>query len=349
MRKTAISFTALMLALLTLFSSCNNSKPSNDGTSGSDTAVESTAEPATETVTAETTSAPKYTSDDKLIALTFDDGPSKTSTNRILDILEKNNSTATFFVVGYNIEKNISTIKRAQSLGCEIGNHSNGHKNLTKCTAKELREQVDKPNELIKKHTGVEVELFRAPGGNYKDVESKVGMPLIQWSIDTLDWKYKDASNKERTQKEREADLKKISDEVLSSAEEGDIILMHDIYTFTADLCEILVPALVEKGFKLVTVSEMYEAYGRVLEAGKVYSEINVVPVNAEPIEAGSYKVKTNGGVLNIRKEADFEAESLAKIPNGTAVTVTDSVKGWAYVEYKSTKGWVNAKYLEKN
>ena len=341
MKKTKLiaAVAALMLSALTVFTACTDGKnPGTDETSAN--------QPET-SAQASTNSAPKYTTKDNLIALTFDDGPSATSTNRILDVLEKNGSAATFFVVGYNIEKNISTIKRAYSIGCEIGNHSQGHKNLMKCSDAEIRHQVDTPNELLKELAGIDAKVFRAPGGNFDGIENKIGMPLIQWNVDTQDWKNKDASNKDRTEEQRNADLKRIADEVVNNAARGDIVLMHDIYGFTADLCEIVVPALVEKGFKLVTVSEMYEAYGEELKDGKVYRNIDVV-TDAEPIALGNYRVKTNGGVLNVREKADKESQSLTKIPNGTNLTVLNSVKGWAYVEYSGVRGWVNAAFLEK-
>lgn len=345
--KFILPFTAILLCLAMIFASCSGKPDSNSpsGAGGSDIAPENSSEISTEQPTS---TKPKYTADDKLIALTFDDGPSAKATNRILDMLEENGSTATFFVVGYNIEDNISIIKRAQKLGCEIANHSNDHKNLTKCSASELRRQVDTPNELLKSLTGTAPKLFRTPGGNFKDIEEDIGMPIIQWSIDTNDWRYKDASNKNRTEAQRNADLEKISKKVIDNAESGDIVLMHDIYTFTADLCELIIPGLIEKGFKLVTVSEMYEAYGTELKSGKVYYSIDVIPASVEPIAIGSYKVKTNGGMLNVRAETDSNSESLAKIPNGTPLTVLRSVAGWAYVEYNSVRGWVNANFLEK-
>lgn len=337
--KSLLSFTAMLLCVLCVFSSCSKTPeevlPSGEG--GSDIAVESTTSPK-----------PKYSSKDKLIALTFDDGPSKKSTVRILDILERNNSVATFFVVGYNIEDGISVIQRAQGIGCEIANHSNDHKNLMKCSSEEIKRQVNTPNDTLKSLTGVAPSLFRAPGGNFKDVEAEIGMPIIQWSIDTNDWRYKDAANKGRSEAQRNADLERISQKVLDSAESGDIVLMHDIYDFTADLCEIIIPGLVEKGFKLVTVSEMYEAYGNELEKGKVYYSIDVVPADTQAIEPGNYTVKTNGGSLNIRTERSSSSESLAKIPNGATVIVLRAVPGWAYVEYDSVQGWVNASFLKK-
>lgn len=337
--KLSLAITALVLCVLAVFTSCADGMK-ND--------IQETTVNQTESLAqAELKPVSKYTSKDNLIALTFDDGPSATSTNRILDTLEKNGSVATFFVVGYNIEKNISTIKRAHSIGCEIGNHSQGHKNLMKCSDAEIRYQVDTPNKLLKDLAGIDVKVFRAPGGNFDGIEKKIGMPLIQWNIDTLDWKNKDASNENRTEEQRNAALKKIADEVVNNASRGDIVLMHDIYGFTADLCEIIVPALKEKGFKLVTVSEMYEVYGEELKNGKVYRNIDVVS-DAEPVALGNYKVKTNGGVLNVREKADKDSMSLIKIPNGASLIVLNSVRGWAYVEYSGVRGWVNSAFLEK-
>ena len=345
MRKRGlVAFAALLLCMATVLCSCTD----NHVVSETTTAQETSKEQETSTTQPETKPQSKYSLQDKLIALTFDDGPSYKTTNRILDILEENGGAATFFVVGYNIKNNISTIKRAVEMGCEIGNHSQGHAKLTECKDAELRKQVDGPNKQLKELAGVDVKLFRTPGGHFKGVESKIGMPIIQWNVDTSDWKYKDAANEDRTEEQREADLKAIADKVVNNAEKGDIVLMHDIYGFTADLCELIVPALVEKGFKLVTVSEMYLAYGEELKNGKVYYNIDTVAISLEPLEPGDYRVKTKGGVLNVRAKAEKTSESLVKLPNGTDVTVVKSIKGWSYVEYSNVKGWVNSRYLEK-
>lgn len=335
---------ALIISILIITVSCGKKKPVPQGEGGSDIAVE--------TVSTE----PALSADDKLIALTFDDGPSSVYTNRILDILEKHNATATFFVVGYNIEKNIDTIKRAQSMGCEIGNHTDTHQILTKCDPATIREQVDNPNELIKTLTGDEIKLFRAPGGAFKGVKQKIGMPLIQWSIDTEDWKSKDAAHKDRSESERNAELRRIADEVVLNAEKGDIVLMHDIYNFTADLCELIIPELVEKGFRLVTVSEMYKVYGKSLNDGEVYYSIEfetpaVAPISQSNavLETGKYTVKTNGGSLNVRVEPKQDTTIIDKLSNGDKVNVVKSVPGWAFIKSESSSGWVNASYLIKN
>ncbi len=344
-----LTITALLIALSLVFAGCVEKTPSPEGEGGSDIAVNDNSEPPS--TSAETKR--QYSASDKLIALTYDDGPHAKHTNRILDILEENGATATFFVVGYNIDSNIDIIKRAQAMGCEIGNHTNDHKNLTKCSYDTLRAQVDKPNQKIKELTGVEMKLFRAPGGAVKGIKQDIGMPLIQWSIDTEDWKAKDAAHEGRSEAERNAELRRIADFVIQNAKKGDIILMHDIYNFTADLSAIVIPELIADGFKVVSVSEMYEAYGEPLDDGVVYLNVEFTePVSAPNsnvvLAAGTYKVKTNGGSLNIRIEPKQESSSISKVSNGDSVKVIKSVAGWAFVETSDASGWVNAAYLVK-
>lgn len=347
--KVILALTALVLAAAMLLSACgvkNDSKTTAAGTSSAGEPA-MTEEPATEEPT---TAKPKYSPSDKLIALTFDDGPRSSTTNRVLDLLERSGGVATFFLVGYNIPDNAEVIKRAAAMGCSIGNHTKDHKILTKCSADTIKAQVNGVNSLLR-DMGVEPTLFRAPGGAFKGIKDQIGMPLIQWSIDTEDWKFKDASHKGRSAEERTADLNRIADMVFSQAKGGSIVLMHDIYDFTADLCEIVIPGLVERGFKLVTVDQLFEAYGEKLENGVVYysaklPEPSARPASAEPIAAGKYTVSTSGSVLNMRVSPDANSQVLEKIPNGTIVEVTKSVLGWAYVTYNSAQGWVSSAYL---
>lgn len=343
-RRSVAIILAAIVAVLTVFSSCSKTpseNPEPSGQGGYD--IEITTE-ADSTAPASTS---KYSSEDKLIALTFDDGPYGLTTGKILDILEKNNSVATFFVVGYNIDGNAETIKRAINMGCEIGNHSNGHKNLTKCSHDVLREQVDVPNEKIAKMTGSAPELFRVPGGAYKGVETDIGMPIIQWSIDTEDWKFKDAAYPKRTAEERDADIKTISDRVVAEAKSGDIILMHDIYNFTADLTDSIVTGLVEQGFKLVTVTEMFDAFGVELEKGIVYRRAEK-PAPASTLASGEYTVKSTYDTVNIRVEPSLDSAIVTEIPNGTSVTVEKSAQKWAFITCESGSGWISASFLVK-
>ena len=347
--KVILALTALVLAAAMLLSACGVKDDSKTTAAGTSSAGEPamTEEPATEEPT---TAKPKYSPSDKLIALTFDDGPRSSTTNRVLDLLEQNSGVATFFLVGYNIPDNAEVIKRAAAMGCSIGNHTKDHKILTKCSADTIKAQVNGVNSLLR-NMGIEPTLFRAPSGAFKGIKDQIGMPLIQWSIDTEDWKYKDASHKGRSAEERTADLNRIADMVFSQAKGGSIVLMHDIYDFTADLCEIVIPGLVERGFKLVTVDQLFEAYGEKLENGVVYysaklPEPSARPASAEPIAAGKYTVSTSGSVLNMRVSPDADSQVLEKIPNGTIVEVTKSVLGWAYVTYNSAQGWVSSAYL---
>lgn len=194
-----------------------------------------------------------------MVALTFDDGPSK-KTERILDVLEQYGAHATFFVVGIQLEKFPEIVKRASDLGCEIGNHTYNHKNLTKISPDEMREQINGVNRLVLEATGKEPALVRPPyGAGIKDetVKANVAYPLIMWTIDTLDWSTRD------TQSTLEAIRKDVKD--------GSIVLMHDLYDPTAATVETIVPELIEQGYQLVTVSEMFAAKGIALEPGKYY------------------------------------------------------------------------------
>ncbi len=196
-----------------------------------------------------------------MVALTFDDGPNAGPTGRILDSLEKNGARATFFVVGDRVSANAASILRAHQLGCEIGNHTYGHKYITKLSAEGLASQLDKTNQLVAGVTGVSPVLMRPPGGFYDSASLSVvggrGMSAIMWSIDTRDWQHRNAQ--------------KTIDEVLSKVKDGDIILMHDLYSATADAAEVLIPELKARGYQLVTVSEL-ASYRGGAAPGKIYS-----------------------------------------------------------------------------
>lgn len=349
-RSFSTALICLILAIATLFSACDGNAEKQTTTEKADDTSTSSPDLSSEISTENSTK--KYSPNQKLIALTFDDGPRSETTGKILDALEQNGGVATFFVVGYNIENNAQVIERASLMGCEIGNHSKDHKTLTQCSDSVIKEQVSAPNEAIKAITGKAPTLFRVPGGAFKGIKSKIGMPLIQWSIDTEDWKYKDASNKNRTSQQRTQDLNTIAETVLSTAQSGDIVLMHDIYDFTADLAQIIIEGLVQKGFKLVTVSELFEAYGIKLEAGSVYrkAEAEVETTTAPVIEKGDYIVGNYYSSVNVHSNADRNSQTVAEISAGEQVTVEESVSGWAYISAKdgTVKGWVLSSLLIK-
>ncbi len=198
-----------------------------------------------------------------MVALTYDDGPGGNSETRILDCLEKNNAVATFFYLGNRVSKNQSQIKRAQSIGCELGNHTWSHPQLTKHTPDEVKEQISKTNEAVKSACGAYPTVFRPSYGDTNEsVNSLSGMPVIMWSIDTLDWKTRDANKT----------LEYITKAASASKLDGKIVLMHSIHESTADATELIIPWLAENGYQTVTVSELIKyKKGALPENGKVY------------------------------------------------------------------------------
>lgn len=192
-----------------------------------------------------------------MIALTFDDGPGS-RTGELLDQLEKYNSRATFFMLGQNAQNNGDLIKRMAKQGCELSNHSMTHANLSTMDAAGILSEVDGTNKIINGFVANGSTTLRPPYGAISDtLKETVKMPFIMWTIDTLDWQTKNA--------------KATVDSVLNNVKDGDIVLMHDIHSTTIDAALELIPKLVEKGYQLVTVSELAEARGVTLENGHQY------------------------------------------------------------------------------
>lgn len=194
----------------------------------------------------------------KLIALTFDDGPSH-NTSKLLDILNKYQVKATFFLVGTNIKKEESVVKKMDSYGMEIGNHTYSHRVLSRLSTENIKLEVDKTNDLIYNITGKYPTIFRPSyGQSSKKIRNASNMPIIIWNIDTLDWKYHSSN--------------RIVNSVLAKVKEGDIILMHDLYTSSINAVDKLIPELLERGYMPVTISELFYYHNIELQEGKVYS-----------------------------------------------------------------------------
>ncbi|HCC35101.1 MAG TPA: hypothetical protein DEQ02_05500 [Ruminococcaceae bacterium] len=195
-----------------------------------------------------------------MIALTFDDGPSK-HTSRILDLLEQYKGHATFFVIGNLIESRPDTIKRAADLGCEVVGHSWDHRDLTKLSSDEMKAEILDTHNAIESITGSSSHMYRPPYGAVNDsltnASSELGFSIINWSVDTVDWKTKNADA--------------VYTAVMADVNDRAIILCHDLYSTTAEAMEQVIPALVSQGYQLVTVSELLEYSGGAVEAGKVY------------------------------------------------------------------------------
>lgn len=195
-----------------------------------------------------------------MVALTYDDGPSNSATTRILNVLEKNNARATFFVVGSRVDTYKSQIKRAYNMNCEIANHTYNHKTLTTLSADGVKYELSATDKKIKAITGENPVLMRPPGGSYKNdtVRKNTAYPIIMWSVDTRDWESRNAS--------------KIVSNIKGNVRDGSIILMHDLYDSTASATETIVPWLISQGYQLVTVSEMMDAKGITMQNGVAYS-----------------------------------------------------------------------------
>ncbi len=185
--------------------------------------------------------------DKKLVALTFDDGPSNLNTNRILDVLEEYDARATFFVIGKRIENHEEVISRAISMGCEIGNHTWGHSDFTKYPKRILISSLEQVEEAMQANFGYTMTLFRPPYASINDdVEDAAidkGYVMVLWSGSSHDWSIQDAD--------------KIYRNTFNCVQDGAIVLFHDIYPVTAEAIERIVPDLIEQGYQLVTVSEL--------------------------------------------------------------------------------------------
>ncbi|MCI8401994.1 MAG: polysaccharide deacetylase family protein [Lachnospiraceae bacterium] len=194
-----------------------------------------------------------------MVALTFDDGPGP-GTTAILDLLEQYDARATFFIIGERLEYPVQAEKliRAAELGCVIGSHTYDHISFKKLNAGQIREQIDKTNEILIQYIGIPATLIRPPYGHLtEEAREAADSPYIHWSVDTNDWLTRDAQA--------------VIEEVQENVQDGDIILMHDLYSSTAEACETLIPWLIEQGYQLVTVPEMMEAKGITMENGKMY------------------------------------------------------------------------------
>lgn len=195
-----------------------------------------------------------------MVALTFDDGPNPKNTNAILDILEEYAVPATFFDLGNLVERYPAVVQRELALGCEVASHSYNHKDFHKLSNAEIANDVKASSQAFQKAIGQEPTLFRPPYGNTNQrINGQIPLPLVLWSVDTLDWKSRDANAVMAAVKKHE-NL------------DGKVILMHGIYESSAEATALLVPYLLEEGYQLVTVSQMISMkYGETPQPSKLY------------------------------------------------------------------------------
>ncbi|MBR3840642.1 MAG: polysaccharide deacetylase family protein [Erysipelotrichales bacterium] len=181
----------------------------------------------------------------KVIALTFDDGPNRRITPKILDLLDEYNIKATFFLIGKQIDENQEIVERMLASGHQIGNHTFTHHNILKLSDDEILAELRKTDEALSK-LNYTPTIFRPPYGSYtKECVSDISKTVITWDLDSRDWELLDAN--------------KVYKKVMSEVKNNDIILMHDMYESTYEAVKRLIPDLLEAGYEFVTVEELLE------------------------------------------------------------------------------------------
>ena len=195
----------------------------------------------------------------KMVALTFDDGPSS-HTSRLLDYLEENEDVkVTFFMVGNRINSYKTSVKRIAQQGHEIGYHSYDHSTQTNLSSSTVKSHYNKSNKILKELTGKSFTVWRSPGGNYNQrVLNCVPLPHIYWSVDTLDWKYRNATT--------------VYNSIVNNAKDGAIILLHDLHGTSVDGAIKAMKKLKSQGYELVTVTELLSRDGTPPKASTNYS-----------------------------------------------------------------------------
>ena len=210
----------------------------------------------------------------RLIALTFDDGPSSKYTAQLLDGLKERGVPVTFFVLGEMADYNPKLVKRAYEEGHEIACHTWNHPNLTGCSASEIRKEIEDTFEELDWACGDEADyLVRPPyGSTNQKVRDAIDAPLIYWSVDSEDWSLLNTT--------------KVRKKIVKEAYDGAIILCHDIHKTTIPAALGAIDDLMEKGYEFVTVSELYRRRGRELENHKLHYNSKNNGVDYGPIPA---------------------------------------------------------------
>ncbi len=208
----------------------------------------------------------------KLVALTFDDGPGP-YTGRLLDALKQRNAKATFFMLGERLAGSATYrgyLKRMVDEGHQIANHSYSHPEMTSLSSASIANQLNNTRQYLAAAGGNQTYYVRPPYGSYNStVGSLAGAPLILWSVDPEDWKYRNTAT--------------VYNNVMNYAGDGDIILLHDIYSTSVDGAIRVIDALQAKGYEFVTVSELLRRRGITPTNGKAYYSAPNKGINLGP------------------------------------------------------------------
>lgn len=195
--------------------------------------------------------------EEKQVAISFDAAWGADKTQEILDILKEYNVTATFFLVGFWVDKYPEMVKTIDDAGMEIGTHSNTHPDMAKLDASTIRSELETCMNKITDITSKEVKVFRAPYGSYNNTllktASELGLQTIQWDVDSLDWKGLSASE--------------VTDRVMKHTQNGSIILMHNNADHVCDSLRLTLDWLTMKGYKVTSVGELIYSEGYTIDA----------------------------------------------------------------------------------
>lgn len=249
----------------------------------------------------------------KLIALTFDDGPGK-PTAGLLDGLGERGVHATFFMLGNCAERYPSTVARVYREGHQIANHSWSHANMIYLGEPGIADEFGWTNDILSKNAGRATDhLARVPYGSYNDtVRASVGMPIIGWSIDPLDWKYRNAET--------------VRNNIVSAAFDGAIILVHDIHPTSVDGALRAVDDLTAAGYEFVTVRELFRRRGIDLQNGAVYRSAPPNGTDHGPVSPPAVNTELRDGKLTVTLTAGVGADIWCTLDGSDP-----ALYGWKY------------------
>lgn len=190
---------------------------------------------------------PAPTTGNKVIALTFDDGPGP-YTEKLLDILDKYDAKATFFLIGSKVSGQASVVRSIQARGHQLGNHSWSHPELPKLSVDQIAGEIDRTNEAIRQATGVKPSILRPPYGAVNGVVLEQlrlrNMSSILWSVDTRDWA------------DRNSQI--VCSRAVAGARPGAVILMHDIHQTSVNAVPCILSSLKQQGYSFVTIQRLH-------------------------------------------------------------------------------------------
>lgn len=227
----------------------------------------------------------------KLIAITYDDGPGP-YTESLLDGLKARDVKATFFMVGNRVSSYSATVARVYREGHQVANHSYDHSDLTGLSESGIRSQIQNTNNQLNKACGKGTDyMVRAPYGSVNSaVFQAVGAPLVLWSVDPLDWMYRNAET--------------VKNNIIRNAHDGAIVLVHDIHSTSIPGSLAAIDYLKKQGYEFVTVRELFRRRGQSLNNGVQYGSCSNTGKDLGPVEAPTITTETVNGKLRVTLKA---------------------------------------------